>query len=69
MDQDASLQCFWEPVKPTGKGPKRVSYHSAVMVGPAMVAFYGGLYEGDDACNTIYGLNLEKNAWSQLSFP
>lgn len=69
MDHDASLQCFWEPIKPTGKGPKRVSYHSAVMIGPALVAFYGGLYEGDDACNTIYTLNLEKNAWSQLSFP
>jgi len=68
MENDASLQCCWESVKPTGKGPKRVSYHDSIMISPTMVAFYGGLYEGNEDCNTIWALNLEKNAWSQLSF-
>jgi len=38
------------------------------MVSDCLVAFYGGLYEGDDSCNTIWALNVEKNAWSQLAF-
>ncbi len=69
MEKDASLQCYWEQVKPTGNGPKRVSYHTGILVSPMLVAFYGGMQEGMDDCNTIWTLNLEKNTWGQLKFP
>lgn len=65
MDEDPYLTVEWEPVKTSGQDIGKISHHSAIVVGPMKVLFYGGLI-GEDSNNKVYILDLNKHVWSVI---
>lgn len=63
MDEDPYLTVEWEPVKTSGTDVGKISHHSAIVVGPSKVIFYGGLI-GEDSNDKVYHLDLTKHVWS-----
>ena len=65
MDEDPYLTVEWEPIKTTGQDIGKISHHSAIVVGPMKVLFYGGLI-GEDSNDKVYILDLNKHVWSVI---
>lgn len=57
----------WESVKFNGKGPGKISHHTASVVGEE-VCFYGGL-QGSDSLATIFLFAPATSAWTRLNEP
>ena len=56
----------WELVQTSGKGPGRISHHTASVRPSKEVVFYGGL-KGEDSNNEIFMFNPSNNAWSMVN--
>lgn len=64
MEDDGNFNAIadWELVQTTGRGPGRISHHTASVRPSKEVVFYGGL-KGEDSSNEIFLFNPNTNAW------
>ena len=65
-DENPEARCEWELVKTTGRGPGKISHHTAQVRPSKEVVFYGGL-KGEDSNAEFFMFNPNTNAWSSLS--
>ena len=61
-DDGAVTSNEWEIVQTSGKGPGRISHHTASVRPTKEVVFYGGL-KGEDSNSEIFLFNPNTNAW------
>lgn len=52
----------WELVQPSGRGPGRISHHTASVRPSKEIVFYGGL-KGEESNNEIFLFNPNTNSW------
>ena len=64
LEQDSFFPVEWESVFPKGKGPGKISHHTASVNGNK-VTFLGGL-RGEDSCETVFVLDIGACMWSNL---
>jgi hypothetical protein len=64
LEQDSFFPVEWESVCPKGKGPGKISHHTASVQG-SQALFLGGL-RGEDSCEQIFVLDVGADMWSNL---
>ena len=68
MEEDSNEINFeWEQVQTTGKGPGRISHHTASVLPSKDVIMYGGL-KGEDSNQEIFQFNPNTNSWLNMTF-
>lgn len=61
---DMAKLAEWEPVKQNGKGPGKISHHTASPC-ENHVMFYGGI-RGEDSMDSIYCFTVENSMWTNV---
>ena len=56
----------WELVKTTGRGPGRISHHTASVRPSKEIVFYGGL-RGEESNSEIFLFNPSTNNWLNVN--
>jgi hypothetical protein len=64
-DNEANFE--WETVQTTGKGPGRISHHTASVMPSKEVIMYGGL-KGEDSNHEIFQFNPSTSSWLNVTF-
>lgn len=68
MEEDNNEANFeWEQVHTTGRGPGRISHHTASVTASKDVIVYGGL-RGEDSNHEIFQFNPNTNNWLNVTF-
>jgi len=66
LKEDAFYAVEWQQVQTQGgKGPGKISHHTASVQSDTEVVFYGGL-KGEDSCNEIYLFDVHSATWGAL---
>ena len=67
LEEDGTaIDCEWELVQTTGRGPGRISHHTVSVRPSKEVVFYGGL-KGEDSNAEIFLFNPNTNAWLSVN--
>ena len=61
LQKDPGHEVSWEQVFPNGKGPGKISHHTA-FVQDSEVIFIGGL-RGEDSCNEVFVFDVIQCCW------
>ena len=68
MEEDSNETNFeWEQVQTTGRGPGKISHHTASVLPSKDVIIYGGL-KGEDSNQEIFQFNPNTNSWLNMTF-
>ena len=65
LKQDPYEQVCWEQVETQGKGPGKISHHTAFVMGTKEVLFYGGM-KGEDSNAEIFIFNATTASWQTI---